>query len=56
MDIEWNTILRLLPALLVVLYMATKKRRKEKSRSRPVRQAKSADQEFKRDYEPIEPK
>jgi hypothetical protein len=55
MDIEWNAIVRLLPALLVVLYMLTKKRRQEKQSPRPVRRAKSDHTEFKRDYEPIEP-
>jgi hypothetical protein len=55
MDIEWSTILRLAPALLVILFMIKKNKRKEKPPATRVRRAKTNEPEFKRDYEPIEP-
>jgi hypothetical protein len=52
-------LLRLLPALLVILFLVLKKKKQKKPTDRPtpprVRRAREDGQDFKRDYEPIEP-
>ena len=56
---DLGPLLRLLPALLVILYLVLKKKKQKKPTDRPapprVRRARNDEQNFKRDYEPIEP-
>ena len=56
---DLGPLLRLAPALLVILFLVLKKKKQKKPTDRPapahVRRARKDEQKFQRDYEPIEP-
>jgi hypothetical protein len=57
MDFDWGSLVRILTAVLLMVFLF-KKRRKAKSGTPKMttRRAKADESTFKRDYDPIEPR
>jgi hypothetical protein len=56
MDFEWGSLVRILTAVLVMIFLFKKRRKAKPGPSKiTTRRAKSDGSTFKRDYDPIEP-